>query len=344
MREGIFNLICSMLAKEFCNVNGLRTRLDLNVTYGLDISVEGYISLSRCLNHYVQRIRPNARNNGSSASICDDYVGIKKPGKKIRSTMSQYRKKNFKIEEAQSTVTFLRASGLTFTDLVSYGIRISLWGIRGVPNRTKTFLFKLFNNILGINTRLSHFVANRSRGCTFSELRNPTASVRDPDPARVPVPVQVPAPVPLPVPDESFEHLFYGCLTTREWQSKFLEAHFPANFIDSDASRKNYLMMGFHKDYKKNILITMAPLLMQYCIWEARLKKKIPSFYSLNQDFIDICRKFIWSNNVAYNCCSFLNFPLRRNLGYGPVRAQQPENEREGGHVPQQGHQGHAGQ
>jgi hypothetical protein len=123
-----------------------------------------------------------------------------------------------------------------------------------------------------------------------------------------------------------------------------LEAHFPANFIDSDASRKVYLLMGFHKDYKKNILLTMAPLLMQYCIWEARLKKKIPSFHSLNQDFIEICRKFVWTNNVAYNCGSFLNFPLRRNLGYGPVRARQPENEREGGHVPQQDHQGHAGQ
>ncbi len=150
--------------------------------------------------------------------------------------MSQYRKKNFKIEEAQSTVTFLRASGLNFTDPVSYGIRISLWGIRGVPNRTKTFLFKYFNNILGINTRLSHFVANRRRGCTFCELRVPTAGGLGPDPELVPVPAApVPVPVPVPLPDESFEHLFYGCLTTREWQTKFLEAHFPANFIDSDA-------------------------------------------------------------------------------------------------------------
>jgi hypothetical protein len=266
----------------------------------------------------------------------EDYLGLKKPGKKIKSTLTNYRKKNSKIEEAQSTVTFLRASGLTFTDPVSYGIRISLWGIRGVPNRAKTFLFKYFNNILGINTRLSHFVANRNRGCTFCELNNPGAMVRDPDPAPVPLLV--------PVPDKSFEHLFYGCLTTREWHSKILECHFPPNFIGSEEVRKRYLMMGFHKDHKKNILLILAPLLMQYCIWEARLKKKIPSFYSLNQDFIEICKKFIWSNNVAHNCCTFLNFPLHRNLGYGPVRARQPENEREGGHVPQQGHQRHAGQ
>ncbi len=172
----------------------------------MDISVDGYVLLARCLNHYVQRIRPNGRNNGSCSSIKEDYGSIKKPGKKIRSTLTNYRKKNFKIKEAQSTVTFMRASGLTFTDPVSYGIRISLWGTRGVSNRIKTFLFKYFNNILGINTRLSHFVANRNRGCTFCKIKN-TA-----------VPVQVPISLPVPIPDESFEHLFYGCMTTREWQ------------------------------------------------------------------------------------------------------------------------------
>jgi hypothetical protein len=196
-----------------------------------------------------------------------------------------------------------------------------------VSNRIKTFLFKYFNNILGINTRLSHFVANRNRGCTFCEIKNTV------------VPLQVQNPVPVPIPDESFEHLFYGCMTTREWQSKFLECHFPPDFIASEEARKRFLLLGFHTDYKKNILLTLSPLLFQYCIWEARLKKKIPSFHTLNQDFIEIGKKFIWSNNVANNCCTFLNFPLRRNLGHGPVWARQPEDERERGLVRQQGHQ-----
>ncbi len=144
-------------------------------------------------------------------------------------------------------------------------------------------------------------MANCNRGCTFCEIKNSGAMVR--------VLAPVPVPVTITVPDESFEHLFYGCLTTREWHSKFLECHFPPNLIDSEESRKRYLMMGFHKDYSKNILLTLAPLLLQYCIWEARLKKKIPSFHTLNHDFIEICKKLIWSNSVANNCCTFLNFP-----------------------------------
>jgi len=77
MREGEINALCSLTAKEFFNVNGLRTRLDLNLMYGMENSVDGYVLLARCLNHYVQRIRPNARNNGSCSSIKEDYVSIK---------------------------------------------------------------------------------------------------------------------------------------------------------------------------------------------------------------------------------------------------------------------------
>ncbi len=63
---------------------------------------------------------------------------------------------------------------------------ISLWNSQGLTNRSKVFLFKFFNNILGINTRLSHFVPNHSRGCTFCSLNGI-----------------------LPVPDETFMHIFF---------------------------------------------------------------------------------------------------------------------------------------
>jgi hypothetical protein len=97
MREGEANALCSLMAKEFFNVNGLRTRLDLNLTYGMDISVDGYVLLTRCLNHYIQRIRPNARNYGSCISIKEDYGSLKKPGKKIRTTLTNYRKKILRL-------------------------------------------------------------------------------------------------------------------------------------------------------------------------------------------------------------------------------------------------------
>ncbi len=47
---------------------------------------------------------------------------------------------------------------------------------------------KYFNNLLGLNLRLSHFVANQQRGCTFCSLNNVAI-----------------------IPDKTFSHLFYDC-------------------------------------------------------------------------------------------------------------------------------------
>jgi hypothetical protein len=292
IREGTRHPVCVLTAKEFFDNNGLRTRMDLAFTYGLEISVEAYGLLARCLNHYVARIRPNRLNNGSSVSIREEFLQVKKPGKKICTVLAKHRKKNFEIEKAKATVTFCDVSGTQFTDPVSYGFRISLWGIQGLLNQTRTFLFKYFNNLLGLNVRLSHFVTNQQRGCTFCSLTNVAI-----------------------IPDETFSHLFYDCDTTRIWHANFLREHTPENFFNNGEEKKLYLITGFCNRYPKNLFLTMSALLFQYCIWEAKLKKKIPSFHTLNEDFLDMMRNFIWTNSVAHNCCTFRIFSIAQEPG-----------------------------
>ncbi len=135
-------------------------------------------------------------------------MGLKNLVRKSARYYQNFEKKKFEIEKAKATVTFCEVSGTQYTDPVSYGYRISLWGIRGIPNRYRTFLFKYFNNLLGLNFRLSHFVANQQRGCTFCLLTNAVI-----------------------IPDETFSHLFYECRTTRLWHEKFLREHVPADFF-----------------------------------------------------------------------------------------------------------------
>jgi hypothetical protein len=36
---------------------------------------------------------------------------------------------------------------------------------RKMPNKTRDFAFKFFNNMLGLNTRLAHFVDEQRRAC-----------------------------------------------------------------------------------------------------------------------------------------------------------------------------------
>ena len=61
----------------------------------------------------------------------------------------------------------------------------SLWGIHWLKNRVREFLFKFFNNKLGLNTRVSHFVEDFDRSCDLCKASKT-----------------------LPACEESFTHLF----------------------------------------------------------------------------------------------------------------------------------------
>jgi hypothetical protein len=46
----------------------------------------------------------------------------------------------------------------------------AFWNVTYFTNSTRTFLFKLYNNILGYNVSVSHFVRNHSHNCTFCDI------------------------------------------------------------------------------------------------------------------------------------------------------------------------------
>jgi hypothetical protein len=98
--------ITRMTAQDFFNVFGVKTRLELLIDSGLDIPVEGYVRLVRCLNHYVTRIRPNARNNSSNLSVLRDFLPLKNPGKKIRPTFVKKRGKYLNWKTTQQLKNF----------------------------------------------------------------------------------------------------------------------------------------------------------------------------------------------------------------------------------------------
>jgi hypothetical protein len=106
--------ISGITAREFFNVNGIKTRLELLIDSGLDIPVEGYVRLVRCLNHYVTRLRPNARNDGSNLSILRDFIPLKNPGKKIRLALVKKRRKNFKLGDQPSIKKYLEITGTVY--------------------------------------------------------------------------------------------------------------------------------------------------------------------------------------------------------------------------------------
>jgi hypothetical protein len=301
------SIINSLTAKDFFNVQGLKSRLELLIDFRLDISLDGYAALARCLNHYVNRMRPNTRNNGSCTTVTTDFLPLKKPGKKIRTSLVKKTRKAFKVEDQQFCKTFLNVTVTFFPGEDIYSKRISFWNSTGILNRIRTFAFKFYNNLLGINTRLSHFVPNQQRGCTFCLISNNFNGN---------------------IPDETFSHVFYECDTVRDWHNRFSLKYLPENYFRNDQERRNFFFLGIvHGTDTDNYFIFAAVLLFQYCIWEARLKKKIHSYNTLELLFREIIYSFLRTNSLARKSKAKSNFKLCRTLCNG-------EYERDGQPVP----------
>ncbi len=77
--------------------------------------------------------------------------------------MVKRRKKTFDLGKHLTVRTFFRITGIEGNELFSK--IASAWNEQGITNRQKTFIFKYFNNILGITTRTSHIAANGTRNC-----------------------------------------------------------------------------------------------------------------------------------------------------------------------------------
>jgi hypothetical protein len=155
---------------------GLITRVELRQNCGIDLTVAGYSNLGRALNHFVNRLKANRISDGTSISLRES-LNIKKPGAKIRGLLVKKRKKPFDLEEQQTCKTFFRITGIEYVGNELFSKICSIWNVSGFTNRQKSFYFKFFNNILGLNTRTSHFAVNANRGCFFV-LKTPLLLIR----------------------------------------------------------------------------------------------------------------------------------------------------------------------
>jgi len=129
----------------------------------------------------------------------------------------------------------------------------SLWGFNFLDTGVRTFVFKLHNNSIGTNLRVSKFVRGHSPICTFCAL------TENPDDKQ-----------------ESILHLFFQCRTVEP-----LIMEYYSNILGNEEfevmQRKNFFG-GFNRGEKstKTVLLFIN-LWFKYYIWMCRLRKCIPT-------------------------------------------------------------------
>jgi hypothetical protein len=304
-----------MTAIEFFDTNGIKSLNDLSRLHGLELREVGYERLTKCLNHFVSRIKYSKNNDGSKKTLISTFGKIKKPGPKIRECLIKKRKKSFELVKQTQSVSFSR---ITLTDLPSCEVLsdvTSLWSKNGLNTRVKTFIFKFYNNLLGLNTRVSHFANTVDRGCTLCKIN------RSPLNALVPAP----AAVPLPYPDENFKHMFLDCPTVRKLHDQFLNKYFTSVTFNNDLDRAKFFFYGTVPGFNNyNVFIHGTVLIFQYAIWQMKLKKRILSFESNSIILMENLLCFFNNNKEARKKSLELNFSLCRSINRLPVLHPAP--------------------
>jgi hypothetical protein len=129
----------------------------------------------------------------------------------------------------------------------------------------REFVFKFQHNLLGLNTRVSHFNENVPRSCTFC-LVNPNNQQ--------------------PIPDETFLHLFFDCKFTQIVRRQFINQFlFDLNLNDVTAE-KNFFFLSINPSSGKNdnLFISLISRLFMFFIWQCKLNKKLPTISNLLND------------------------------------------------------------
>jgi hypothetical protein len=239
---------------------GLRTRVDLNISLGLNLSIIGYANLGNALNSYKNRRIRNANSDGTGTRL-DISLNIKKPAQKIRNAFVSKQKKSFELSSQTTVVSFFRITGMEYIGDAGFARILKSWNGTGT-NRYRMFVFKFFNNILGINTRTFHFGTNVTRRCFFCFKAGRADT------------------------DEAFLHLFLTCPTVTEWHNEFLDIFIaPLTPLNLEKRKKLFFLRFLNDEY--NSFLASAVYHFQFLIWEEKLGKRSPAFITLKTRFLE---------------------------------------------------------
>jgi len=150
----------------------------------------------------------------------------------------------------------------TFIDSAGSSLLNSAWSFTYLSNNFRTFIFKLHNNRLGLNTRVAHFVRGHPDTCTFCDLS------REPDEHR-----------------EGLLHLFYNCRHV-----EILLGQFYGWFFNTEPgvppTRYEYFCGYSFECTKKNKTMLIINLIVKKYIWDCKLRFNLPSLNQLKTYFL----------------------------------------------------------
>jgi hypothetical protein len=237
---------------------------NLRASSGLNFSQAAYFRLVTAGNFAIKKYSKAENNNGTSESIVSFLNGIKKGSKRFRKILEK-RSGGKKMEDMRVVLTFFGLIECVVPDPHELRKLCGLWNWNFLSNRIRTFSFQFFNNSLGIRSRIAARYRNTGveidQRCTFCQKSRSGVAMR-----------------------EDFAHVFYDCPFIRPVCENIFTTYY--NVRVNDLDRKKIFFTGMvdtlHNGDQTLYLLTAT--LINYTIWQWRLKKLIPSIASVKND------------------------------------------------------------
>jgi hypothetical protein len=255
-------VIGMLTVEKIINKNGTSKSInEFSQTTGIRITEEKFSILRRACLESFQRNRKELSTEKISVDLTTFCNRFRKGSKNFRKILSG------PLEE------IISRNISVFADLTQTIIGLdkarklnAFWGYGFLSAEMKTFMFKLHNNILGLNSRVAHFGENVDPTCTFCTV------ARDPE-----------------AENETTLHLFYSCAHTERTMNSFFRWAYNerADFFMSRSELftiQDGEIIGDSASYRVKTLI--AKMFMKY-IWDCKVRYTIPTLNDAKEQLLN---------------------------------------------------------
>jgi hypothetical protein len=243
----------------FINIENFRRNTGIPLTVLTYQSLKGVIETARI------RFQHNPVPGGVPVDILTFLNRARRGSKRFRKILSA------------TVIDYIPHNIVKFSDNVDIALGIedskkvnTFWNMTYLSNSTRTFLFKFYNNTLGYNTAVAHFIRNHSRNCTLCDL------IGNQD-----------------VEDETPLHLFYQCTGAENLVSEIFK--WITNDGALEISRKEYFSFFDRREFctEKNFILTIVSKLVLKFIWDSKQRYCLPNInhckLTVNNELKSIC-------------------------------------------------------
>jgi hypothetical protein len=230
------------------------TRIEMQARLGLYLTDEKYSLLKTAYRIAARRYHKDVED---SYTMRQFIVGFKKGSRNFRKVIA-CTENSLNMAECRAVQAYLRTVNVATVSSRRASNIMSNWNKTFLPSTVRVFIFKFYNNMLGLNSRVAHFNPGINASCTFCEDRKF-----------------------LPAPKETMEHLFFYCPVVADLIQGFCTKFLRNPELEHDM----YFTSEINVFEVKNNSLNLVLDIFRYVLWQYKLKKKYPTSLEFWSEF-----------------------------------------------------------